>query len=179
MRWIFRNSKLGAVLAVAVLILWPSFSQAQSAKVRDWNNQQDLMQSAIGLHYGQLAGHGLSFRFPLTWYLYAQVGGGIWHTSEDEKHNLGFELNYILRQDDKLRLFLGAGAGYFYHREMVDNSGDSEIWNKSQDWNVGAGVGIEYLLGVRWAVQGELDFVHTGENGDIKVAPQVGIHYYW
>lgn len=179
MRWNLRKSHQGAILAFALLLLLPTICSAQGSTAPDWNNQQDVMKSAIGLHYGKLAGHGLSFRFPLTWWLYAQVGGGIWHTSEDEKHNLGFELNYILRQDDKLRLFVGAGLGYFYHREMIDNSGDTETWTRSKDVNVGVGVGIEYLLGTRWAVQGELDFVHTGENGDIKVAPQVGIHYYW
>ena len=185
MRWISllrgQGSGLATIVALVLLllVLSPPESWSQTGKAKDWNNQQDLMQSAIGLHYGKLAGHGLSFRFPLKWWLYAQIGGGIWHTSEDEKHNLGFELNYILRQDDKLRLYLGAGTGYFYHRELVDNSGGEEIWTKSQDWNVGAGVGLEYLMGVRWALQAELDFVHTGENGDIKVAPQVGLHYYW
>lgn len=178
MRLFSRFSCLGAALVFTLLVLLPAESVAQSS-AKDWNNQQDPMESAIGLHYGKLAGHGLSFRFPVTWWLYAQVGGGIWHTSENEEHNLGFELNYILRQDDKVRLFVGAGMGYFYHREMVDNSGESEVWDKNKDVNVGAGVGIEYLMGTRWALQGELDFVHTGENGDIKVAPQVGIHYYW
>ncbi len=167
------------MVALTILLLLPISSWAQTSKIPDWNNQSDPMKSAIGLHYGKLAGHGLSFRVPLTWWLYAQVGGGIWHTTESERHNLGFELNYILRQDDKLRLYLGAGVGYFYHREMEGHSGGSEIWTKSKDANIGAGVGLEYLMGTRWALQGELDFVHTGENGDIKVAPQVGIHYYW
>ena len=178
MRWFSRIASLGAGLALLLVLFLPTHSLALSS-VRDWNNQQDVMKSAIGLHYGKLAGHGLSFRFPLTWWLYAQVGGGIWHTSDDKRHNLGMELNYILRQDDRLRLFVGAGMGYFYHREMIDDSGPNEIWTKKKDVNLGAGVGIEFLLGTRWALQGELDFVHTGENGDVKVAPQAGIHYYW
>ncbi len=185
MPWLYRLSRPGRGLALLLLLIFatllvlPTPARAQSPKRRDWNDAQDSMKSAIGLHYGKLAGHGLSFRFPIRWWLYAQVGGGIWHTSEDEKHNLGFELNYILRQDDQLRLYLGAGSGYFYHRELIDNSSSQEVWVKSKNWNVGAGVGLEYLMGVRWALQAELDFVHTGENGNIKVAPQVGLHFYW
>ncbi len=137
------------------------------------------MHSAVGVHFGSLAGHGLSFRMPIKWYLYAQVGGGVWHVSDDKKHNLGFELNYLLRQDDRLRLFLGAGAGYFYHKELLDDSGSNESWKTTKEWNTGGGVGFEYLVGTRWAVQCEADFVHKGINGNITVIPQVGIHYYW
>ena len=177
MRW---NSQTTQYTALAVLFsLMILFPNQASSKTPDWNNEQDSMKSAIGLHYGNLAGHGVSFRVPLKWWLYAQIGGGIWHTSENERHNVGFELNYILRQDDKMRLFLGAGLGNFYHNELVGHSGDDEIWADDSNWNVGAGVGIEYLMGVRWAVQAEFDFAHTGENGDIKVAPQLGVHYYW
>ncbi len=157
----------------------PGMLWAQTGSSKDWNNEHDTMKSAIGLHYGKLAGNGVSFRFPLQWWLYVQIGGGIWHTSDDQKHNLGFELNYILRQDAKLRLYVGAGMGFFYHRELVDDSGSEKIWSKSEDWNTGAGVGVEYLLGVRWALQGELNFAHIGESGDVKVVPQAGIHYYW
>ncbi len=179
MRWISQIASPGAYLALALLILLPTYSQAKPKVDPDWNVKPDLMESAIGLHYGKLAGHGVSFRYPLAWWLYAQVGGGIWHTSENQRHNVGFELNYILRQDKNLRLFMGAGIGYFFHRELVHDSGDTEIWNKSKDYNLGAGIGIEYLMGVRWALQGELNFIHTSENDHIKVAPQLGIHYYW
>jgi len=167
------------VLSFTLAVFLPGILWAQDSSTKDWNHLKDTMKSAIGLHYGKLAGNGVSFRFPVRWWLYAQVGGGIWHVSDDQKHNVGFELNYILRQDDRLRLYLGAGMGYFYHRELVSDEGDDEIWNKNKDWNVGGGVGLEYLLGTRWAVQGELDFVHIGDSGDIKVAPQAGIHYYW
>jgi hypothetical protein len=185
MRWISpppgQGSRLAPIVALVLvfLVFGPIQSWAQTGKIKDWNNQQDIMKSAIGLHYGKLAGQGVSFRFPLKWWLYAQVGGGIWHTADDKKHNLGFQLNYLLRQDDRLRLYLGAGSGYFYHRELVDNSGGNEYWSTKDHWNVGAGVGLEYLVGVRWALQAELDFVRTGDNKEIKVAPQVGVHYYW
>lgn len=166
--------------ALALLTMFSTTAAvAQDPAVRDWNKMGDTLEGAIGLHYGKLGGNGLSFRWPLRWYLYTQVGGGIWHTTDDQKHNLGLQLNYILRQDAHLRLFLGAGVGYFYHREKVGTEAGRDLWHKTKDWNTGAGVGIEYLLGPRVAVQGELDFVHEGSDGEIKVSPQVGIHYYW
>jgi len=181
MRWNSRFSHqiAGLALVFALLILLPSLASAKSSKIRDWNDAQDPMQSAIGLHYGKMGGNGLSFRVPVEWWLYVQVGGGIWYNSDDERHNLGLELHYVLRQDDRLRLFLGTGLGYFHHAELKSRSGDNEKWETTNNTNFGAGVGLEYLLGVRWALQFELDFVHTGENGDIKVAPQLGVHYYW
>ncbi len=155
-------------------------AQAQGDGGKDWNRLGDTMEGALGLHYGKLGGNGLSFRYPLRWYLYVQAAGGIWHSEEDQKHNLGFQINYILRQDSQARLYLAAGLGYFYHREKVGTGENGQdLWSKSKDWNTGAGVGVEYLLGTRVALQGELDFVHEGDDGDVKVAPQVGIHYYW
>ena len=179
MRWNFQS--LGRIITPAVVIIFffllPSITTAQTAPAKDWNKMGDTLEGAIGLHYGKLGGNGLSFRVPLRWFLYLQVGGGIWHSNDDQKHNLGVELNYILRQDAHVRLYLGGGLGYFYHRENV--GGNTESWDKKEDWNTGAGVGIEYLLGQRVAVQGELNFVHESGDGEIKVAPQVGLHYYW
>ena len=174
----FTYPKIIILVLISALFL-PGMLRAQTGSRRDWNNQQDPMASAIGLHYGKLAGHGLSFRFPIRWWLYAQVGGGIWHVSDDQKHNLGFQLNYILRQDDRLRLYVGTGLGYFYHRELLNNTAGQETWSKDTNWNLGGGVGVEYLMGPRWALEGELDFAHLGDSGDIKVVPQVGVHYYW
>lgn len=167
---------IGLLLAI-LLFTFPLDAAAQQAK--DWNKTGDVLEGAVGLHYGKLGGNGLSFRLPLRWYLYLQIGGGIWHAEDDQKHNLGAQLDYILRQDAHLRLYLAAGLGYFYHREMVTGVSGSKGWEKDEDWNSGAGVGIEYLLGQRVALQGELDFVRESGSGNVKIAPQVGLHYYW
>lgn len=170
---------ISGFLALAAMVMLGLPAVAQDGQAKDWNKTGDTLESAIGLHYGNLGGNGLSFRYPLRWYLYVQAAGGIWHSDDDQKHNLGAQINYILRQDAHLRLYLAAGLGYFYHREKVGESGGTDLWEKSRNWNTGAGVGIEYLLAPRVGLQGELDFVHEGEDGDVKVSPQLGIHFYW
>ncbi len=168
---------LAALVVLACLV--PTGAGAQATATPDWNSAGDPLQGAIGLHYGQLGGHGLSFRVPLRWWLYLQVAGGVWHTSDNQQHNLGFNLNYILRQDQRLRMFINAGAGYFYHKELTGASGGQDVFDLNENWNVGGGVGIEYLQGRRWAWKIEADFAHLGKSGDIKVVPQAGISYYW
>nr|MEE4267214.1 hypothetical protein [Candidatus Krumholzibacteria bacterium] len=175
-----RGGLILAALFLSVLgVLGAGPGEAQAQQVRDWNQTADPLEGGIGLHYGNLGGTGLSFRVPLRWYLYFQAGGGIWHTTDDQKHNAGAQLNFLLRQDPRLRLYLSGGVGYFYHRELVGTSGGRDLWDKSKNWNVGAGVGTEYLIGPRVAIQVELDFVHEGEDGDVKVSPQLGLHFYW
>jgi hypothetical protein len=164
---------MATVLVAVSLWLAPVSAEAQS--VRDWNDTVDTLEGGIGLHYGKLGGHGLSFRLPLDWWLYFQVSGGIWHTADKKQHNIGFQANYILRQDQRTRIFLSAGAGYYFDEEQVQ----TDVWVKEKNWNVGAGVGLEYLMGRRWSLQIEGDFAHLGSSGDIKVIPQAGIYYYW
>lgn len=181
MRWF---SCIGRRLALpAAILVMAAFAGgravAQDYSGRDWNRTGDTLEGAMGLHYGNLGGNGLSFRLPLRWYLYTQFAGGIWHGTDDQRHNLGLQINYILRQDAHVRLYLGGGVGYFYHREKVGTSAGVDLWHKTNDWNKGAGVGLEYLLGPRVGLQGELDFVHEGRDGEIKVSPQFGLHYYW
>jgi len=154
-------------------------ARAQDASVRDWNNTGDPLLGGVGLHYGQIGGHGLSFRMPLRWWLYFQVAGGVWHTSDKQQHNVGFNLNYILRQDQRTRIFISAGTAYFYRKEDLGNVGGQETYDLETNWNLGGGVGIEYLQGRRWAWKIEADFAHLGKSGDIKVVPQAGIAYYW
>ncbi len=154
-------------------------AQAQDVAAPDWNSTSDPMQGAVGLHYGQLGGHGLSFRVPLQWWLYFQVAGGVWHTSDKQQHNIGFNLNYVLRQDQRMRIFISAGSGYFYSKELVGTAGGEDIHDLEKNWNLGGGVGIEYLQGHRWAWKIEADFAKLGKSGDIKVVPQAGISYYW
>lgn len=170
-------SLLVAVVWLAVSVATPA--RAQNGAVRDWNNTSDTLLGGLGLHYGQLGGHGLSFRVPLRWWLYFQVAGGVWHTSDNRHHNVGFNLNYILRQDQRTRVFINGGLGYFYHKELTGSSGGQDIYDLDENWNLGGGVGIEYLQGQRWSWKVEADFAHLGKSGDIKVVPQFGITYYW
>ena len=161
------------VLVAACLLAAPGPAAAQD--VRDWNDSVDTLEGGIGLHYGKIGGHGLSFRLPMEWWLYFQVTGGIWHTSDKKQHNLGFQANYILRQDQRTRIFLSGGFAYFHDEEQVR----TDVWEKDKNWNYGAGVGLELLMGKRWSLQFEGDFAHLGKTGDIKVVPQAGIYYYW
>lgn len=164
---------------ILLVLLTASSSLAQSGGAIDWNNQSDPLGNAVGIHWGEIGGNGLSFRMPIQWYLYLQVAGGIWHTEHDEKHNLGVNINYILRQDDRLRLYLSAGMAHFTHNEVEDEAAESEVWNKENNLNIGAGVGLEYLVGKRWAVKMDLDFAHTEDDGNTTVIPQLGMHFYW
>ncbi len=167
---------LTGVILLLVTVTGPV--RAQYATGADWNRTTDTMEGALGGHFGKLGGHGLAFRYPLKWYLYLQVAGGIWHTADNKHHNTGFQLDYILRQDRRLRLYVTGGAAYFYHKERV-GGGDPEVWNLDEGWNTGGGVGVEYLQGERWSLQFEADFVHDDNQDETKLVPQVGVYYYW
>lgn len=166
---------LPLVLAVFLLGGGAEGAAAQPDPRPDWNRAGDTLEGALGLHLGNVGGNGLSFRVPLKWFLYLQAAGGIWNDRDDRLHNLGLQLHYLLRQDDRVRLYLAGGVGNFYHKEK---SGP-DTWDVSDHWNTGAGVGLEFLQGVRWSWLAELDFVHEGEDGQTRVFPQVGIYYYW
>jgi hypothetical protein len=169
---------LGAsLLGLFLFMSLPATVRAQAQP--DWNDTGDPLQGAVGLHYGQLGGHGLSFRAPVAWWLYVQVAGGVWHTGDAKRHNLGFNLNYLLRQDQRLRLYVMAGAGYFYRKLKVDSAGGTDVFDRDSNWNLGGGVGIEHLQGQRWSWKVEAAFAHLGRSGDIKVIPQAGLAYYW
>lgn len=146
---------------------------------RDWNREGDTLTGAVGLHYGKIGGTGLTFRVPLEWFLYAQVAGGVWHTGDSQRHNMGLQLHYLLRQDDRIRLFTGVGTAFYYHRKKTGVGPDGDIFAAGTDWNYGAGVGIEVLQGPRWAWLAELDFVHEERTGNTTVSPQAGVSYYW
>ena len=152
---------------------------APRADGRDWNREGDTMGGAVGLHYGKIGGTGLAFRVPLKWFLYAQVAGGVWNTSDDQRHNVGVQLQYLLRQDARMRLFTGVGVASYYHREKTGTGPDGDIFTEESDWNYGGGVGVEILQGTRWAWLVELDFVHEERTGNTTVSPQAGISYYW
>ncbi|MFN2370446.1 MAG: hypothetical protein ABR506_04740 [Candidatus Krumholzibacteriia bacterium] len=168
-----------AVLAALVLLSTPSAVVAQAGPAPDWNDTADPLLAAVGLHYGRIGGHGLAFRLPVQWWLYLQTAGGLWHTQERKRHNLGLELNYILRQDRTMRLYLAGGAGYFHDKEQTGTRDGVDVWDEESHWNYGFGVGVELLRGRRWSVQFEGNFMHNGDSGEIKVAPQAGVYYYW
>ncbi len=166
-------------LALCSLLPAPAAQAAPRGDGRDWNRGGDTLTGAVGLHYGAIGGTGLSFRMPLQWYLYAQAAGGIWHSGDDQRHNLGLQLHYLLRQDSHLRLFTSVGTGFYYHRQRVEGALDADAFTAKTDWNYGAGVGVEVLQGPRWAWLAEFDFVHEERTGNTTVAPQLGVHYYW
>ncbi|MBK8166726.1 MAG: hypothetical protein IPK64_12355 [bacterium] len=169
-------------LALAALVVLAPMSSALAAARgdgRDWNRGGDTLGGAVGLHIGKIGGTGLAFRLPLEWFLYAQVAGGIWHTGDDQRHNLGLQVHYLLRQDSRLRLFTAVGTGFYYHREKTGVGPEGDIFVADTDWNYGAGIGIEVLQGPRWAWLLEFDFVHEERTGDTTVSPQVGLSYYW
>jgi len=169
------SAAMAMAFVAAAFFLAGSGALAQEGSVRDWNDTVDTLEGGVGLHYGQLGGHGLSFRLPLEWWLYFQVSGGIWHTADHKQHNIGLQVNYILRQDQRTRIFIAAGTAYFYDDEQIR----TDVWETEKNWNLGGGVGMEYLMGKRWSLQIEGDFAHLGKSGDIKVIPQAGIYYYW
>ena len=165
---------LSTLLITCLLMGVADVVVAQDYVGLDWNQTEDSLSSALGVHYGHMGGQGLAFNIPLTWFLQLQGAGGIWHAVDDKRHNFGASLHYILRQDQRLRLYLTSGLGYFYHEEIV-----SGLWDTDENWNSGAGIGVEYLAGKRWSWQFDLAFIHESEDGEIKLFPQVGLFYYW
>jgi len=175
----FAAALLCAAVLATFVILMPQPALAQDGPAPDWNDPGDPLQGGVGLHYGRVGGHGLAFRLPLKWWLYLQMAGGLWHTSDRKQHNAGFELNYILRQDQKLRLYLAAGGAYFSDEQKTGTQNGQDVWSDDDHWNWGFGVGAEFLRGRRWSLQIEGNFMKNGENDDITVVPQAGIYYYW
>jgi hypothetical protein len=142
---------------------------------KDWNRYDDPMKGAIGAHVGKIGGVGLAYKYPPVWWLNIQIAGAIWHTGDNKRHNLGLILQYILRQETRVRLYLVGGAAYFYHEKLEE--GDNYVTSKVV--NAGFGVGMEYLLGDRLSLQIDGDFTYEGDDKDILFLPQVGLFYYF
>jgi len=162
-----------ALLAAGLLIA------AAPAGARDWNRTDDPMLDAVGLHAGKIGGVGLAFKFPVQWWLYGQVAGGIWHAGDHRRHNVGFQFQYVMRQDRRTRVYLAAGLGYFHHREKLAVVGGGETYEKHNTWNSGFGVGLETLRGERWSLQIEGDFTHESDDDSFIFFPQIGAFYYF
>ncbi len=166
---------LSVILPFVVLV----FLAVVPASARDWNRTDDPLLDAVGLHAGKIGGVGLSFKFPLQWWLYGQATGGIWHTADNKRHNAGFEVQYILRQDRALRVFVAGGLAYFYHQERQPVLGGDDQVTTRHSLNTGFGVGVEMLRSERFALQVEADFTHEGGDGSVTVFPQVGAYFYF
>ena len=162
---------LGVGIGTAILI----YEASPAWAVKDWNRTDDPMKGGIGAHAGKIGGVGLAYKYPPIWWLNIQIAGAIWHTQDNKRHNIGLMLQYILRQDAKVRLYGAGGAGYFYHKKRED--GDS--YTTSEVVNAGLGVGVEYLLGERLSLQVEGDFTYEGDDKDIKFLPQLGVFFYF
>ncbi len=162
------------VLALAALSL-----AAPANAVPDWNRLDDPLEGGIGLHAGRIGGTGLAFKWPLRWWLQLQGAGGILNTDANRRHNFGLELQYLLRQDARLRLFLVSGVGYYYHSERERPAGGAEFWRRRKTWNSGFGVGVERLMGERWALKFDVDFTYRDDKGSITLWPQAGLFFYW
>ena len=167
--------KLIRLLAAVAILAAGAAARAEP----DWNRVDDPLQGGIGLHAGKIGGTGLAFKWPLRWFLQAQLAGGIWNTADDKRHNLGVGLQYLLRQDPRLRLFLLTGYGTTYHKEKQRLETGEEVWSTDTTWNAGFGGGIAYLLGDRWAVQVDADFTYRDEHDSVTLWPQAGLFFYW
>jgi len=150
-------------------LLAPAFAAAQDGLL-DWNRVDDPLNEGLGLQVGLSSGIGLSWKFPLRWWLQAQVTGAIWNDSDDKRHNIGLELQYVLRQYGRDRLYLAGGAAYFYHRRAP------RTWDHV---NVGFGVGLERLRGERTALQIAALFTYQGDKETVLLLPSAGFHYYF
>jgi hypothetical protein len=174
------QAMLRVVLAIVVVLLgFGAVTPQPASAVKDWNRTDDTMAAAVGLHAGKIGGTGLAFVVPLTWFIHAQFAGGVWNTEGDHRYNVGLEFHYLLRQDPKLRLFLIAGAAYYSHDEQVNQADGTQDWNLDKSTNAGFGVGVERLIGDRWALKLDLDFTYEGDDGDIRPWPQAGLFFYW
>lgn len=161
----------GALLVLLVGFLGQAVLPAAGvAQQPDWNRLDDPLYEALGVHLGMMSGTGLAYKFPVKWWLYGQVAGGIWNSSNDKRHNIGFESQYILRQDQRHRLFISAGFGHYYHKE------DGRT---KDNLNAGFGVGLESLRWERASIQVELNFTYRGDEEDMRLYPQVGAFFYF
>lgn len=174
------NRDAGAgILALLALALASTLAVPAAGARADWNRLDDTLEGGVGLHAGLIGGTGLAFKWPLRWWLQLQAAGGIWNTDKHQRHNIGCELQYLLRQDPRLRLYLMTGLGYYHHNRRERHVDGEEFWRLKTRWNTGFGVGIERLMGERWAFQVDLAFTYRDDKESTTLWPQCGIFYYW
>ena len=153
------------LIAVSIVVISATVASAQGGG-RDWSQSRDPYVGGVGLNFGASSGGGLAFRWPALPQTMFTVTGAAWGKSDEIQWDLGLEAHYILRQAGATRLFVGPSAAFF---QFDDHS----------DWNLGAGVGIEYLLWPRWAFKVDLSFTWLSGEDAIYPLPQAGLIYYW
>ncbi len=162
---------LRAALCTALvlsLVALEARAQSTPATSGNWNQQYDPYVGAIGLSLGFTDGTGLALRWPALPQTMAGIAGGVWGSSDDLAWNLGMELDVILRQAGRLRLFVGPALAFF----SDDTENDTDV-------NFSAGVGLEVLVRQRLSVKFDLDFTYLGDDGDVFPLPQVALFFYF
>jgi hypothetical protein len=167
-RW-FRVILEGMLAGSLWLLLVAAPARAQS--YYDWNQVGDPYVAAIGLQAGWSTGTGLSVRWPLLPQTMMSATGGIWRKDKSTDWNLGVELNLVLRQEGRIRLYAGPALAVIH-----DGKGGAD---GDQHWNGSLGVGIEYLLMPRLALKVDLGFVYRSSTDDILPLPQGGLYFYF
>ena len=108
----------GILKKIILLTALLMFAVTANAQVKDWNNDDsDPLLEAIGIHTGYSDGFGLSYKFPVKWWLYCQFTGGIWNTSDHQRNNLGLSVQYVLRQEGEMKIFVAASGAHFHHKD--------------------------------------------------------------
>jgi hypothetical protein len=151
--------------ATVLVALLATGARAQD-DARDWNQAYDPYVGGIGLNFGASSGSGLAVRWPALPQTMFTLTGAAWGKSGEIQWDAGLEAHYILRQAGRSRLFAGPSLAFY----QLDGN---------KDWNLGAGVGIEYLLWPRWAFKGDVSFTWMSGENSIYPLPQVGLIYYW
>jgi hypothetical protein len=151
------------VITALALLAAPASAQEDG---RDWNQAYDPYVGGLGVTLGASAGSGLSIRWPALPQTMFTATGAAWGKSGELQWDLGLEAHYILRQAGRTRLFVGPSAAFYQTDE-------------NEDWNIGAGVGLERLLWPRWSLKLDLSFTWLQGEDSIYPLPQVGLIYYW
>jgi hypothetical protein len=126
----------------------------------------------VGLHASLVSGFGLSFRQRLAGTAFAyQLNGGIIKIDRTLIDDFGGELQFDLSGSPYDRIYVIAGAGYYYSGE-----GRNEL---STPLRIGIGLGYEYAFTRQIGVSLGLLISGFFPNGDILPLPQIGIHYFF
>ncbi len=166
----YGQNTMALVLGVALASV--TFSSAAAQTSPRWNEPEDPYVAAIGLAGGASSGAGLAVRWPGLSQTMLGVAGGVWSQDGDVDWNVGLEVNWILRQANRLRIFVGPSAAFF-----SDDNGDNT--EEDVDLNIAVGVGIEYLMRPRFSVKFDVGFTYLGDDGDVFPLPQLGVFFYF
>jgi len=161
-----RATMILALVLFAFLLAEASPSEAQSKY--NWNQPGDPYVAAIGLQAGWATGSGLGVRWPAFRQIMMGINGAVYRKDSETRWNLVVELNLVLRQQGRVRLYTGPAFA-------VIESGDEG----DPHWNASWAVGIEYLLLERLALKGDIGFVYRDQSDEILPLPQGGLFFYF